>query len=191
MTTKIAPLMTVEDLEAMPDDGNRYELIEGELFIGEPIMTRSPTLAHQFAIGNLHSCLKDYLKQNPLGKVVFTPGVIFDEYNSFIPDLAFLTNEQLARIGSESHIREAPALVIEVVSPGSDNARRDRVIKLQIYGKFSVGEYWIADPEARTVEIYRQTDGALELAASLGVGEETTSSLLPGFRCGLDEVFGG
>ncbi|MDT5294180.1 MAG: hypothetical protein QOJ76_1060, partial [Acidobacteriota bacterium] len=156
MTTKIEPLLTTDDLIALPDDDNTYELIEGEL-----IVSRTPTLTHQRIIGNLLYAIKNYLELNPIGEVFSTPGVIFDKYNSVIPDLVFLTNEQLARVGAESHIYEAPALAVEIVSPGRENARRDRVVKLQVYGKFGVGEYWVADPESRTLEIYRPAEGAL------------------------------
>jgi Uma2 family endonuclease len=185
MTTNTAPLLTTDDLIALPDDGNTYELIEGEL-----IVSSSPTLRHQFAIGNLFLYVSAYLADNPIGRVVMTPGVIFDRHNAVIPDLVFLTNEQLERIGAESHIRLAPALAVEVVSPGRENARRDRVRKLKVYGKFGVGEYWVADPEARTVEIYRPAGGALALAATVGGDEEITSPLLPGFACGASRVFG-
>jgi Uma2 family endonuclease len=185
MTTKIAPLLTVEDLSALPDDGNAYELIEGEL-----IVSRSPALTHQLVLDNLFFYLRTYLEQNPVGRVFTTPGVIFDRYNSVIPDIAFLTNEQFARVGSETHINEAPALAVEVVSPGRENARRDRVVKLQVYGKFGVGEYWVADPEARTLEIYRPDEGALALAATLKGEDEIRTPLLPGFVCQVKRVFG-
>jgi Uma2 family endonuclease len=185
MTTNTAPLLTTDDLIALPDDGNTYELIEGEL-----IVSSAPSLTHQIVIGNLFFCLKSWLTDNPVGQAVMTPGVIFDKYNGVIPDLVFLTNEQLGQVGAEAHIKLAPALAVEVVSPGRENARRDRVKKLRVYGKFGVGEYWVADPEARTVEIYRPAGGALTLAATLGVGDEITTPLLPGFRCALKEVFG-
>ncbi|HEX8150833.1 MAG TPA: Uma2 family endonuclease [Pyrinomonadaceae bacterium] len=185
MTTNTAPLLTTDDLTALPDDGNTYELIEGEL-----IVSGMPTLTHQAVIGNLFFCVKRYLEDNPVGKVFPTPGVIFDRHNSVIPDLVFLTNEQLEQVGAESHIRLAPALAVEVVSPGRENARRDRVRKLKVYGKFGVGEYWVADPEARTVEIYRPAGGALALAATVGGDGEITSPLLPGFACRASRVFG-
>ncbi|HJQ33087.1 MAG TPA: Uma2 family endonuclease [Pyrinomonadaceae bacterium] len=187
MTTNTAPLLTIEDLTALPDDdGNVYELIEGEL-----IVSSAPRDTHQEAIGNLFFWVKLYLRDNPIGRVIITPGVIFDRHNSVIPDLVFLTNEQAAHIGPDGHIHEAPALAVEVVSPGRENARRDRVKKLRVYGKFGVGEYWVADPEARTVEIYRPEKGALALAATLSVNDEIKTPLLPGFACAVGEVFGG
>src|SRR5215210_251269 len=86
MPAQVEPRMTVADLEVLPDDGNRYELIEGELIVGEPIMTRSPALIHQYVLDNFFLYLRIYLMQNPVGRVVTTPGVIFDRYNSVIPD---------------------------------------------------------------------------------------------------------
>jgi len=187
MTTNTAPLLTIDDLTALPDDdGNVYELIEGEL-----IVSSAPRDTHQEVIGNLFFWVKLYLRDNPIGRVIITPGVIFDRHNSVIPDLVFLTNEQSARIGPDGHIHEAPALAVEVVLPGRENARRDRVKKVRVYGKFGVGEYWVADPEARTVEIYRPAGGALALAATLGADDEITTPLLPGFACAVGEVFGG
>jgi len=185
MTTNTAPLLTIDDLTALPDDdGNIYELIEGEL-----IVSSAPTLKHQRVIVNLTTLIKNYLDLTPIGEVFPTPGVIFDRHNSVIPDVVFVTNEQLAQIGAEAHIKLAPALAVEVVSPGRENARRDRVRKLRVYGKFGVGEYWVADPEARTVEIYRPVGGALALAATASGDEEITSPLLPGFTCKASRVF--
>ncbi|MBV9926540.1 MAG: Uma2 family endonuclease [Acidobacteria bacterium] len=186
MTTNTAPLLTIDDLTALPDDdGNTYELLEGEL-----IVSSAPSIRHQRVIKNLTTALDNYLAQTPIGEVLPTPGVIFDRHNSVIPDIVFVTNEQLGQIGSDPHIRLAPALAVEVVSPGSENARRDRVSKVKVYGKFGVGEYWVADPVARTVEIYRPAEGALVLAATVGGDEELTSPLLPGFACKASRVFG-
>lgn len=184
MSVRISPLMTAADLELMPDDGNRYELVEGWM-----IVTRAPGVPHQLVIGNLLFVLKDYERASRLGVVISTPGVIFDDYNSVIPDLVFLTNEQRERV--DQHIYEAPELAVEIVSPGKENARRDRVVKLQVYSKFKVKEYWVVDPEARTVEVYRLTSDALAPAATLTGEEELTSPLLQGFGCRVREIFGG
>lgn len=184
MSAKIEPLLTIADLEALPDDGNRYELVEGELFV-----SRAPSLSHQRILTNLVGLLLDYLKQNPIGEVIPTPGVIFDEANSAIPDIVFLTNQQISNIGSEERIYEAPALAIEIVSPGKENARRDREVKRQVYGKHGVKEYWIADPEKRTLEIYRLEKYILKLAATLIDEDEVTTPGLPGFSCKANQIF--
>src|SRR5947208_14502028 len=105
MSAKVEPLLTIADLEAMPDDGSRYELFEGEIFV-----SRAPSLSHQRVLINLATLIKSYLEQNPVGEVLPTPGVIFDDYNSAIPDIVFISNQQVNNIGSGERIYEAPEL---------------------------------------------------------------------------------
>ena len=83
----------------------------------------------------------------------------------------------------------APDIVIEILSPGRENISRDRIAKRQLYAKYGVKEYWIADSENRSVEIYRLTDKGLELAAMLRLGDEITSPLLPGFSCPRSKIY--
>ena len=184
MSTHIQPLLTSADLEIMPDDENRYELMEGEL-----IVSRAPSLTHQRVLGNLLNVFKNYLAQNPAGEVFATPGVIFDELNSAIPDIAFVSRERGALIASGERITGAPELMVEIVSPGSENARRDRVVKRQVYGKHGVLEYWIVDPENRTVEVYRVRQRSLELCVTLLGQDELTSSLLPQLSFPVAKIF--
>jgi Uma2 family endonuclease len=186
MSAKVEPLLTIADLEAMPDDGNRYELFGGEIFV-----SRAPSLSHQRVLVNLVTLLSDYLKQNPIGEVLPTPGVIFDDYSSAIPDVVFISNQQINKIGSGERIYEAPELTIEIVSPGKENARRDREVKRQIYGKHGVREYWIADPEKQALEIYRLEDQILKLAATLTDEDVVTSPVLPGFGCRTNQILAG
>ncbi len=185
MTSKVYPLLTADDLLLLPDDGNRYELVEGEL-----IVSRNPGVKHQRVIANLVRIIGNYFEKNPVGEVLPNPGVIFDKYNSVIPDVVALSKRQVDVVGEGPHVHEAPELVIEVVSPGGENARRDRVVKLQVYSKFGVKEYWVADPAARTLEIYRLAGGVLTLSATLGENDEVTSPALPGFACRAGEFFG-
>jgi Uma2 family endonuclease len=185
MATKIEPLLTVADLDLLPDDGNRYELFEGELYV-----SRAPSLSHQRVLANLITLLNNYLAHQPVGEMFPTPGVIFDTYNAAIPDVVFMNAAQMARVGAEAHIKEAPALAIEIVSPGGENARRDREVKRQVYGKFGVEEYWIADPESHSIEIYRLTQSTLVLSATLTGDDELTSPLLPKFSCTVRQILG-
>lgn len=185
MTSKVYPLLTTDDLLLLPDDGNQYELIEGEL-----ILSRNPGVKHQRVIANLVRIIGNYFEQNPVGEVLPNPGVIFDKHNSVIPDAVVLMKRQVDVVGEGPHVHEAPELVIEIVSPGGENARRDRVVKLQVYGKFGVKEYWVADPAARTLEVYRRVGDALPLALTLKEGDEVTSPALPGFACKAGEFFG-
>jgi len=184
MSTQIEPLLTIADLDAMPDDGNRYEIIEGELFV-----SRSPFLTHQRVFKNLFVWINNCLVQNPIGEVVATPGVIFSEFSAVIPDIVFISNARREEIASAERITGAPDLIIEIVSPGSENERRDRVSKRQLYGKYGVKEYWIVDPQQRTVEIYSRVGRNLKLRTVMREQDELTTSLLPGFRCRVADIF--
>ncbi len=184
MATHIEPLLTVADLDIMPDDGNRYEIIEGELFV-----SRAPTLTHQSVSGNLFRSVDTYLIQNPIGRLWLTPGVIFSESSGVIPDLVFVSHERRNEIASGDRITGAPDLVIEIVSPGAENERRDRLAKRQLYGKYGVKEYWIVDFENRTVEVYLLEGRTLKLQSILTAQDEITSSVLPGYRCKVEAIF--
>jgi Uma2 family endonuclease len=184
MATRIEPLMTVADLEAMPEDGNRYEVIEGELFV-----SRAPGLPHQIISGNIFYSLKRYLVDNPIGVVVTTPGLILSQYSGVIPDIVFFSHQRGAEIIERERLVAAPEIAIEILSRGSDNIARDRVAKRQLYAKHGVKEYWIVDGENRAVEIYRLKDHGLELAAMMRSGDEITSPLLTGFSCPVAKIF--
>ena len=184
MATHIEPLLSIADLDIMPDDGNRYELIEGELFV-----SRSPSLTHQRVFRTLFRSFDSYLLQNPIGELFATPGVIFSEFSAVIPDLVFVSNERLDEIASGDHITGAPDLVIEIVSPGPENARRDRLAKRQLYGKYGVKEYWIVDFESRTIEVYSLQGQTLILQSALNEQDEIRSAVLPGYRCQVAAIF--
>ncbi|MFL6214393.1 MAG: Uma2 family endonuclease [Blastocatellia bacterium] len=176
--------MTIEDLDAMPDDGYRYEIIEGELFV-----SCAPNLMHQSVSGNLVFNLKSYLSQNPIGVVWATPGVIFSKFSGVIPDLVFVSNERRAEIASGDRITGAPDLMIEIVSPGAENERRDRIAKRQLYGRHGVNEYWVVDPYQRSIEVYVLEGQTLKLQSTLSEADELTSSVLPGFSCKVEDIF--
>ena len=180
MATRIEPLMTVDDLDAMPEDGNRYEVIEGELFV-----SRAPGLPHQLVSVNVLYELRKYLDQHSIGTVVPTPGLILSKYSGVIPDIVFFTHARGAEIIANDRLNAAPELVIEILSPGRENLARDRVAKRQLYAKHSVREYWIVDSQNRAVEVYRLQNSILESVVILRGDEEISSPLLTGFRCAV------
>ncbi len=184
MATRIEPILTIADLEVMPEDGNRYELIEGELFV-----SRSPSLAHQTVMTKLPLYFGNYLNKHPIGFIMVTPGVLLSEYNAVIPDFIFVSNERRAAIATGERISGAPDLVAEILSPGAENERRDRIAKLHLYGKYGVKEYWILDPATRTIEVYRLQKRGLKLMATFQESAEVTSALLPGFHCPVADLF--
>ena len=184
MVAKIEPLLTVEDLDACPDDGNRYELIGGELFV-----SRAPRIPHQLALQNLQLEIGTYLKGRAIGRLVPGAGTVFSDYDAVIPDLVFVPNERWSEIVSEGIFVGAPDLAIEVLSPGAENRRRDLSVKRQLYAQYGVKEYWAVDPENRSVEIYRLSGRTLERAAMLMDDDAITSPLLPGFELKVRTVF--
>jgi len=184
MAARLEPLLPVADLAACPDHHSRYELIEGELFV-----SRAPGLPHQFVIQNLQIAFVEYLRRNPIGKVVSGAGAIFSDYDAVIPDLAFVRNERWDQVVTGEKFTGPLDLVIEVVSSGAENRRRDLLVKRQLYGKYGIAEYWVVDPENRLVEVYRLRDDRLESVATLREGDEITTPLLPGFRLSVAAVF--
>lgn len=184
MVAKIEPLMTVDDLDGMPEDGNRYEVIEGELFV-----SRAPGLPHQIVITNIIGCFLRYLDGNPIGMIVTTPGLILSKYSGVIPDLVFYSHARGKEIIADNRLNAAPEIVIEILSPGRENISRDRIAKRQLYAKHGVSEYWIVDTENRSIEIYRLAGPTLDLLAVLRNDDRITSAVLPDFNCPLAKIF--
>ena len=135
MITKLRPL-TIADWDAMPyRDGNRYEIIEGELFV-----SCSPGLTHERVLIKLVVLIGNFLETSPIGEAVLNVGVILSNVSGVIPDLLVFLNEQRDTIIKNDRLTGPPALIIEVLSPGSANIRRDRVHKLELYDKHGVPE---------------------------------------------------
>ena len=108
------------------------------------------------------------------------PGVIFSDFSGVIPDLVYVSSERGKEIATGDRITGAPELIIEVLSPGPENRRRDEHAKRQLYKKYGVKEYWIVDPQRLRVQIFRTA--RLKLIAKLGVRDGLSTPLLPGFR---------
>ncbi|HKY43457.1 MAG TPA: Uma2 family endonuclease [Pyrinomonadaceae bacterium] len=185
MTARIEPLLTIADWDAIPyDEWHRYEIIEGELFV-----SCSPGLTHQTVATNLTVLIGIFLATNPIGTVVATPGLILSKFSGVIPDIVVFLNEQRETIVSNDRLTGPPALVVEILSPGSANTRRDRVVKLNLYAKHGVPEYWIVDPKNRSLERYVLQESSLELLEILTTEDYLTINALPGFSCPMSRVF--
>jgi len=184
MAARIEPLLTVADLDACPEDNNRYELIEGELFV-----SRAPGIPHQLVVQKLQIAFAKYLEGTPIGVIVPGTGAIFSDYDAVIPDLAFVRNERWDQVVTGEKFTGALDLVIEVTSPGAENRRRDLLVKRQLYGKYGVAEYWVVDSDNRQIEVYRLQGERLESAGSLKTSDEIDTPLLPGFKLAVNTVF--
>ena len=184
MITKLRPL-TIADWDAIPyDEWHRYEIIEGELFV-----SCSPGLTHQTVATNLIVLFGRFLETNPIGTVVATPGLILSKFSGVIPDIVIFLNEQREKIVTNDRLTGPPALVIEILSPVSQNIRRDRVVKLNLYSNHRVQEYWIVDPKELLLERYEMRESALELEETLTSDDHLTTKALPGFSCPMSRVF--
>ena len=175
---------TYEDYCLLPEDGRRYEVIRGELCV-----TPAPSPVHQRAVANLIFLLKDFLRRHPLGQVLPAPcDVVFSEHDLAQPDLLFVSNRR-ASIVHEKNLRGAPDLVIEVLS--SSTRRVDEGVKRGTYERFGVEEYWLVDPQRRTVRVFRRAGASfgppLDLAAE--AGDVLTTPLLPGLQIRVAEIF--
>jgi Uma2 family endonuclease len=192
--TEIRPLpirYTVDDLEFLPDDETkRYELIGGQLFV-----SHAPHLNHQRTITNLIVEFAAYLKMRPMGEIFTTPGVIFSTEDAVIPDLVFATHETIEKNVPgkgekwDGKFVAAPELLIEVLSFGKENFERDRVYKRELYGKFGVREYWIADGFYNTIEVYRLEAEGEQIVKRYEIHESIESPLLPGFSLKLADIY--
>ena len=140
---------TWEDVLRMPDDGNRYEFIGGRLYV-----TPAPVTRHQRVLARLWSALFRILVDSGLGEVLSAPLLVeFPGTGDRVqPDLLFVSHERRAIIG-EKQVTGAPDLVVEILSPST--AHRDRGIKLDLYARHGVREYWIADPVEDVVDVWR------------------------------------
>lgn len=151
-TTRI----TWRDVLLMPEDGKRYEAIDGELYV-----TPAPWRRHQRLVLLFARALYQALEEPGHGEVYFAPfGVEFPETEEGVqPDLLFVSKERLHIVG-EDWIRDAPDLVIEILSPTT--ASRDRGIKRKLYERQGVAHYWMVDPETEEVLAWNFAAGAKE-----------------------------
>ncbi|MEM8807268.1 MAG: Uma2 family endonuclease, partial [Cyanobacteria bacterium P01_G01_bin.38] len=117
-------------------------------------------------------------------------GVIFTPTDAVIPDVVWVSNDRLANsIDQAGHLSIAPELIVEVLSPGELNEQRDKEVKLKLYSRHGVQEYWIVSWQLQTLEIYRRTDAQLQLISTLSGDDRLTSPLLSEFSISVAQCF--
>jgi Uma2 family endonuclease len=147
MATNPVRRWTYREFAQLPDDGNRYEVIAGELCV-----TPAPNYTHQKVVSSLDRLLGLFALQQGLGEVVPGVNVLFAEGDYLIPDLVFVRRERHKGIVGEPGVKGPPDLVIEVLSDST--AGRDRGVKRERYALYGVPEYWVVDVGARQIEMY-------------------------------------
>lgn len=167
---------------ALPDDGQRYEVIEGVLY-----MAPAPNESHQNASTNLVILLGIHVKNAGLGRVYHAPFDVELAPNTVLqPDIVVVLNANTGII-TPSRIVGAPDLVIEIASPST--ATYDRSTKLQAYAQAGVDEYWIADPHAQTIEVLRLDNGSYR-SLNVYAGEATLpTQVIPNFPVQIKQFF--
>ncbi len=175
-------LLTAEDLASLPDDGNRYEIIGGQL-----IVSPSPTYRHQRVSFKLTSVLDAYLTTTGNGQAVAAPMDVHLSFNDVVqPDLLVVLNER-AEIIQDHGIVGAPDLVIEILSPSSIS--NDFLRKSKLYEQFGVREYWIVNPESETVSVQVLDGDRYALSVDYHRDDTLTSTMLDGFTLDLTSIF--
>jgi Uma2 family endonuclease len=177
--------LTYDDFVLFPDDGRRHELIDGEHFV-----TPSPNRRHQVVLANLFRALDAAARAHGAGKVFFAPfDVVLTPYDVVEPDLLFVSAGRAA-ILTDANVQGPPDLVVEVLSPSG--RRQDEVLKRDLYDRGGVVEYWLVDPEAETVKVFRRGDeGRLGRPELLGSreGDSLSTPLIAGLLAPLADVF--
>jgi len=177
---KLKPRKTAEDYMRLPEEA-RAELIEGELF-----MTPSPKSYHQRVIGELFAGLREYVGSRQAGELAMAPLDVYLPSGDVVqPDLIFVRADRLEII--QDWIRGVPDLLVEVIS--ADRPERDRIVKRDLYARNGVPEYWIVDPEARSVEVLVLESGRYAPCGYFEAGDSLVSPSLPGFNPPLESVF--
>lgn len=172
---------TYDDYRQLPDDGNRYEVIGGQL-----LATPAPRTFHQKVSQRFQFRLYE-LQQSGRGYVFAAPvEVIMPNATPVQPDLVYLRSEQ-KEIIEEKSIVGIPHLLVEILSPST--ASRDRTLKLNTYAQAGVPHYWIVDPKAKTLEVFHLSGNCYQVVAALDEGGTYEAGELEGLKFELKELF--
>ena len=174
---------TYADYLALPNDGRRYEIIEGVLYV-----SNAPNAAHQLIVTNISADLLVYVRAQQLGQVIVAPFEVHlsESARPVQPDLIFVRAARWP--GNDIRFFEgAPDLVIEVLSPSS--VRTDRVIKFTAYEQAGVAEYWIVNPAARSIEVYTLSGGEYGLVGEFSGEQNVQSFILEGLSLVAGSMF--
>lgn len=172
---------TYADLRAFPDDGHRYEVVNGELLV-----TPSPTTIHQTVLKRILRALLTQVEDPGRGIVFPAPtDVVFHETRAVVPDLLMVATARRSIITPRG-IEGAPDLVVEILSPSTRAA--DREVKRKLYASEGVAEYWLVDPDDHSFEVLALDETGYRLHGRFGPGQRVSSALFP-FDLEVDPVF--
>ena len=185
VTQKPKRKLTYEDYAKTPE-GERWELIDGELINHEETMSPSAKRAHQRNQMKLGSRMSFFAEENDAGEVYSDFDVVLSDADSVRPDLLFVSKDRL-HIITEDNVQGAPDLVVEIRSPST--ARQDWTVKRELYARHGVREYWLVDPEAATVSVLLLDGDQLNVEGVYSEGDTLAATALEGFSVPLADIF--
>lgn len=175
-------IYTYEDYLTFPEDSWGYQIIEGEL-----VVSPSPKTIHQAVLMNLSLAISVFVRNKKCGEVFFAPfDVILDNHNIVQPDILFISNEN-KDVLTEDNVKGAPDLIVEVLSQST--RQFDLLGKKDVYQKFGIKEYWIIDPENKSVAVYFLEKGQYAIHNQEEKEGIISSKILNGFKLSLKEIF--
>ncbi len=182
MSATLTKPLDYDDYVRLPDDGKRYEIIDGAL-----AMSPSPSYFHQNASGVLFHALYSHAREHDLGVVLSAPiDVILGPHQIVVPDIVFVSEARRGLLEKRGVVG-APDLVVEILSPST--RARDLNEKRAMYERFGVHAYWIVDLDAEQVLAWKLTEGRYSEPATLSGTDALTSALLPGFALPAADLF--
>jgi Uma2 family endonuclease len=175
-------VLTYDDYCLLPNDRNRYEILDGDFFV-----TPAPRVNHQRISRRLLRFLDDHVLANNLGEIFAAPiDVILAPTTVVQPDLIFIAHDR-AHIITERAIEGAPTLVVEILSPTTQQI--DRVTKAQLYAKYGVPHYWLIDPDQHVIEAYGLSGEQYNLVTRVQDADLFTSSVFPGLSIQISDLW--
>ncbi len=176
--------MTAKEYQQLPEGPPYFQLVRGELF-----KSPSPRFWHQEIALNIASSIREHLRRNRgLGEVIISPSdVELTDDDVYQPDIYFVSADRLAEVITEQGASGAPDLVIEVLSPST--AKLDLGPKAEVYGAAGVKEMWVVNGRDKQIPIYFLQSGELVLSRTLKISDTIETSLIPGWRLQVAEIF--
>ena len=174
--------LTYEDYCELPDDGKRYEILDGELFV-----SLAPAPRHQTVLQNLHLILGRFVKDHKLGTIYIAPiDMLLAQTTVAQPDLLFIGSGHDAIVTGRA-VEGPPDLAVEILSPSTE--RKDRTTKATLYARYGIRHYWIVHPTERTIELFElETESYRHVVTEKG-DAVVRSPLFPGLEIRLAEVW--
>jgi Uma2 family endonuclease len=178
----VRPRVSYADLERAPEDGRRYELYDGEVFVVPAPLPRHQVVRHRLAemLMRYAESLGGFCAPSPID-------IVFSQFDALQPDIVYFSPARAGLINLVRVIRHAPDLCVEVVSPST--AATDRGKKMQMFARYRVPEYWIVDPVKESIEVFELGDAGYELRALATATDTMASAALPGLTLPVGSLF--